>query len=159
MRRGLLAGAIWLATGSGWPAGWDPGLVNERLEVGGDTRTWVLYRPHFLPAPGARLPLVIALHGGGGTGKGMVTFTKEGFNRLADRDGFFVAYPAGKKFFLRKRGWNDGRAAHGASAYEHHVDDGGRAGHRRGWRAHLARWTAVPDREAGGPALPGFLRL
>lgn len=106
-------------------AGWNPGTVTGRLEVAGDTRTWVLYRPHIVPPPGAVLPLVIALHGGGGTGAGMATFTRDGFNRLADRDGFFVVYPDGKKFFLRKRGWNDGRNVDSIPAQQHRVDDVG----------------------------------
>jgi polyhydroxybutyrate depolymerase len=48
------------------------------------------------------LPLLIALHGRLGTGKKMIKQT--GFNRIADREGFIVAYPEGFK-----RGWADGR--------------------------------------------------
>ena len=50
------------------------------------------------------MPLVIALHGGGGTGKRMVSLTQGGLNTLADKEGFIVAYPDG----IKKR-WNDGR--------------------------------------------------
>jgi len=48
------------------------------------------------------LPLLIALHGRLGTGKKMIKQT--GFNGIADREGFIVAYPEGFK-----RGWADGR--------------------------------------------------
>jgi polyhydroxybutyrate depolymerase len=50
------------------------------------------------------MPLVIALHGGGGSAKGMVKLTKGGFNRLADKEGFIVVYPEGTE-----HKWNDGR--------------------------------------------------
>jgi polyhydroxybutyrate depolymerase len=50
------------------------------------------------------MPIVFALHGGGGDAEQMVKLTHGGFNTLADRDGFFVIYPSaldGK--------WNDHR--------------------------------------------------
>jgi polyhydroxybutyrate depolymerase len=50
------------------------------------------------------MPLVFALHGGGGDAEQMMRLTHEGFSTLADREGFFVVYPTaldGK--------WNDGR--------------------------------------------------
>jgi polyhydroxybutyrate depolymerase len=53
---------------------------------------------------GASMPLVFALHGGGGNAEQMMELTHSGFNELADRDGFWVIYPSaldGK--------WNDGR--------------------------------------------------
>lgn len=51
-----------------------------------------------------KAPLVLALHGRGGNGESMVLVTKKGFNKLADRDKFVVAYPDGIEF-----NWNDGR--------------------------------------------------
>ena len=50
------------------------------------------------------MPLVIALHGGGGTAKDMVKLTRGGFNTLADKEGFIVVYPDG----INKH-WNDSR--------------------------------------------------
>jgi polyhydroxybutyrate depolymerase len=47
-------------------------------------------------------PLVIVLHGGGGTGKGMIKLT--GFNSVADNNEFIVCYPDG----IDKH-WGDGR--------------------------------------------------
>jgi polyhydroxybutyrate depolymerase len=56
------------------------------------------------------MPLVIALHGGGGTGKDMVELTLSGFNTLSDKEGFIVVYPVGTIFSgMIKVRWNDGR--------------------------------------------------
>lgn len=66
------------------------------------------------------MPLVIALHGGGGTGKRMEKLTQGGFNRLSDREGFIVVYPDG----LEKH-WNDGRTVKEAGwrAHKENIDD------------------------------------
>lgn len=63
-------------------------------------------------------PLVIVLHGGGGTGEGMVKLT--GFNTIADREGFVVVYPNGID-----RHWNDGRGVEWYRAHTQDVDDVG----------------------------------
>jgi len=56
------------------------------------------------------MALVIALHGGGGTGEGMVKLTLSGFNTLADKEGFIVVYPDGTRHSGRiKTRWNDSR--------------------------------------------------
>ena len=47
-------------------------------------------------------PLVIVLHGGGGTGQGMAKLT--GFNAVADKENFVITYPDGFE-----KHWNDGR--------------------------------------------------
>jgi polyhydroxybutyrate depolymerase len=52
----------------------------------------------------AQTPLVVVLHGRGGNGESMVIITRNGFNKLADRDGFIVVYPDGID-----QSWNDGR--------------------------------------------------
>lgn len=64
------------------------------------------------------LPLVIALHGGRGRGKGMEILT--GFNAVADREGFYVAYPDGVG-----RSWNDGHGLESFPAMKEDVDDVG----------------------------------
>lgn len=46
---------------------------------------------HVPPHAKAGAPLVLALPGAGQTGRDLATYT--GYSRLADRDGFFVAYP------------------------------------------------------------------
>lgn len=77
-------------------------------------RTYLIYIPSSWNKIKS-MPLVIALHGGGGTGKRMVKLTQGGFNTLADKEGFIVVYPDG----IEKH-WNDGRG-----------ED------ETGWRAHI----------------------
>lgn len=60
-------------------------------------------------------PLVIALHGGGATGRNMIELTQGGLNDLADRDNFIVVYPNAVHY-----NWNDGR---NVSVYISHRDD------------------------------------
>ncbi|RLF40695.1 MAG: polyhydroxybutyrate depolymerase [Thermoplasmata archaeon] len=68
------------------------------------------------------VPLVIALHGGGGNAKSMED--KTGFNNLSDEKGFIVAYPEGtgkfKHIFLT---WNAGYCC--GYALENNIDDVG----------------------------------
>ena len=71
------------------------------LTIDGTKRTFHFYSIDKLPANRV-YPLVIMLHGGGGTGAEMIRFTK--FNLLAERDTFLVAYPDGWK-----HQWNDHR--------------------------------------------------
>ncbi|MHC4505948.1 MAG: CE1 family esterase, partial [Planctomycetota bacterium] len=74
-----------------------PSLTHDGLE-----------RKYSLHAPDARAgdeprPLVIALHGGRANGRQMMRLTRRGFNKLAERDGFLVAYPDGHTMH-----WTDG---------------------------------------------------
>jgi polyhydroxybutyrate depolymerase len=88
---GCRAGA---STGSPVPVG----SSSQRLEVGGTTRTYHLYRPAGLPAAA---PLVIFLHGGFGSG---TQAEKEyGWDAQADAGHFLVAYPDGEN-----RAWDTG---------------------------------------------------
>ncbi len=85
-----------------------PGNHNLSLEVDGLNRTFILHVP---PAvrEGQPLPLLIVLHGGGGTGQKMQRFL--GFDSYADERGFYVAYPDSSQP-PGERGtfhWNDGR--------------------------------------------------
>jgi polyhydroxybutyrate depolymerase len=74
-------------------------LTNDGL-----VRTFVLYAPDNLPA--TPCPLVLMLHGGGGSGAGAMTnMTEYRWNQLADSNQFIVAYPDG----VSNR-WNDCRA-------------------------------------------------
>lgn len=73
-----------------------------RLEVNGGTRTYRLYKPKEATKP---LALLLALHGGGGSGSAMEIVTLGQLNRIADKQGVVVVYPDGID-----RGWNDGRA-------------------------------------------------
>lgn len=76
----------------GWTAPWqklkEHSLVHDGLE-----RNYLLYTPQAKGQVTAKRPLVIVLHGGGGTHRGMVRLTKRRFNMLADQAGFYVVYP------------------------------------------------------------------
>jgi polyhydroxybutyrate depolymerase len=71
------------------------------LQTGGVTRRYILYLPSTWHR-GRPAPLVLVFHSGGGRASGIAPHT--GFSRLAEREGFVVAYPQG----LNGR-WNDGR--------------------------------------------------
>ncbi len=63
-------------------------LVHDGLD-----REYLLYTPRLARRlPGDR-PLVLVLHGGGGTHRGTVQNTRRKFHQLADRHGFYVVYP------------------------------------------------------------------
>ena len=64
--------------------------VSPSLISGGLERTYRLHVPEDLTQPA---PLVIVLHGRGGTGRHIEGYT--GFDELADREGFIAAYPDG----------------------------------------------------------------
>ncbi|MGB8707971.1 MAG: PHB depolymerase family esterase [Dehalococcoidia bacterium] len=63
-------------------------------------------------------PLLIILHGGGGTGQGMPKLTN--FDTIADRENFIIVYPDGFE-----KHWNDGRGLSQYSAQTQNVDDVG----------------------------------
>ncbi|MEZ6012483.1 MAG: alpha/beta fold hydrolase [Hyphomonas sp.] len=93
------------------------GLTEGEISSDGTTRTYDIHRPDGLKGPS---PLVIMLHGGGGSGKNGARMS--GFNALADREGFTVVYPdgTGRGPFLT---WNAGHCC--AYAMEQKVDDVG----------------------------------
>src|SRR5690242_12807999 len=76
-------------------------IVDGAITVDGTNRTYHLFIPDHSD-PNKKLPLVIMLHGGGGTGEQMIRFTH--FNDLAEEDTFLVVYPDGLH-----RAWNDHR--------------------------------------------------
>jgi polyhydroxybutyrate depolymerase len=89
----------------------------------GRSRTYRLYVPRSL-ADGAAAPLLVALHGGGGTGEQFQRTA--GFDGLAEANRFLVAYPDGVGTGLgeaRLRTWNAGTCC-GAAAQQK-VDDVG----------------------------------
>jgi polyhydroxybutyrate depolymerase len=85
------------------PAAASPAPAGEprTLQAGGVTRRYFLYLPSTWHR-GRPAPLVLVFHGGGGRASAIAPHT--GFSRLAEREGFVVAYPQG----LNGR-WNDGR--------------------------------------------------
>ena len=116
----VLFAAIFAFSGitSGYASDKNPSasIVAGRLK-----RTYLIHVPaaHDKTRPA---PLVIALHGGGGTGKNMMKLTQNGFDRLSDRDGFVVVYPEGIE-----KNWNDGRSGTETEyrAHKKNIDDVG----------------------------------
>jgi polyhydroxybutyrate depolymerase len=121
-------------------------LETRTLAMGEVTRSYILYLPPGSRAPGG-LPLVVMLHGGGGTAEQMVRFT--GFNGIAARERFAVAYPQGVG-----RRWNDGRVFRGRT--ETGADD---VGFLRALVADIAKRTALDRRRifAAGISNGGFM--
>lgn len=94
---------------------------SDSIIFGGLKRTYLIHVPP-VDDKTKPLPLVIALHGGGGTAKYMVKHTLGGFDKLADKNGFIVVYPDG----IEKH-WNDGRREEetGYRAHKENIDDVG----------------------------------
>ncbi|MCM8830029.1 MAG: alpha/beta hydrolase-fold protein [Candidatus Omnitrophica bacterium] len=93
------------------------GLNKQSLKWDGLERTYLIYKPS-LYNKNKPLPLVILLHGGGGTGTAMLNLTQGGFNKIAEREGFIVVYPDG----IEKQ-WNDGREGMQYRAHKENIDD------------------------------------
>lgn len=90
------------------------GKSTRTITVGGQARTYHLYRPSTLANPA---PLVVMIHGGFGSGE--QAETNYGWDQQADNGHFLVAYPDGLN-----RAWNVGGGCCGKSAREN-VDDVG----------------------------------
>jgi polyhydroxybutyrate depolymerase len=71
---------------------WDVPPVQIETDYVGPPRTYRIYVPQSY-TPDEATPLVVMLHGAGGTGLHMSYMT--GMSRLADENGFVVAYPDG----------------------------------------------------------------
>lgn len=81
-----------------WSGQGQPQLIEVNIE--GTKRRYYLYRPASAKLPA---PLVLAFHGGGGTAEGTDKLSG-GLAKLADQQGFIVAYPD-----AIDKHWNDGR--------------------------------------------------
>lgn len=100
-----------VAIAFGFPLHVDAATDTEgSIVMQGVSRTYTLHVPP-LEAPQTGFPLILAFHGGGGQARSMRRLT--GFDELADKLGFIVAYPNGID-----RHWNDGR-----STIKNPVDD------------------------------------
>jgi len=107
-----------------------PGNHNESLEVGAGVnktaRTFIVHVPPGFDGK-SKLPVVIMLHGAGGSGAGAMAQT--GWAAKADREGFLAVFPDGTpprpelaaRFLTNPRLWNDG-SGRGAIGQER-VDD------------------------------------
>lgn len=98
--------------------------IRDTLHQNGQTRTYRLHVPASLLDSTKVLPLVIALHGGGGSGQQFATQSK--WSEKADREGFMVVYPDGwqNPGVLGLRTWNAGGCC-GQIASVQHTDDVG----------------------------------
>jgi len=93
--------------------------VDESIIVDGIERTYHLYIPSTYNGKKS-VPLLIVLHGGGGTGKDMEEKTTlRGFDKLAEEN-FIVVYPDAVE-----NHWNDGRNDPYAYSQQHNINDAG----------------------------------
>ncbi len=120
-------GLTWGATGAGadgnaWARTQRPARdTRQTLLSGGRTRTYDLHWPNGREHQPS-LPLVVVLHGGGGTAAGARRIS--GMDDAADRKGFVVAYPQGAGWGNLTRGtWNAGGCC--GYAMNRQVDDVG----------------------------------
>ena len=79
-----------------------PGSYNVREDFGTQTREFAIDIPQSYTDDGDPMPLVFVLHGAGGTGNGIRSFS--GFSEIGEEVGFISVYPSGVG-----GGWNDGR--------------------------------------------------
>ncbi len=68
-------------------------LRTRTLVHDGLNREYLLYTPRLARRLPGRRPLVLVLHGGGGTHRGTVRNTRRKFHQLADQHGFYIVYP------------------------------------------------------------------
>jgi polyhydroxybutyrate depolymerase len=104
------------------PGGVAAGETTRTLSFGGRDRSYVEYVPATLDAT-RPLPLVLVFHGGTGNAESAIRTT--GFDAVADRMGFVVAYPNGTGPLPRDTllTWNGGACC--GYAQRHDVDDVG----------------------------------
>jgi polyhydroxybutyrate depolymerase len=113
-----------LASACAPPALRQPVDTPERhvLRHGGRDRSYLLRVPPAVATGGARVPLVLVLHGGGGNRDNAEAMT--GFTAKANANGFIVAYPEGTaRGRLRLLTWNAGHCC--GYAMENGIDDVG----------------------------------
>jgi polyhydroxybutyrate depolymerase len=75
--------------------------ITINLTVDGNARSFIIYLPEGYNRV-EKMPLIFAIHGGGGTPDGMMKIAE--FKTIADQDKLLLVYPSG----IEKH-WNDGR--------------------------------------------------
>lgn len=98
-------------------------LVESVTTADGTDRTYYLYVPSTVGE--APMPLLVALHGGLGSGRQFRE--NSGFDRLAEANGFLVAFPDGTAIVKGRdnRVWNGGGCCGSAAQGRRNVDDVG----------------------------------
>lgn len=95
-----------------------PGSYNVREDFGTQQREFAIDIPQSYSDDGEPMPLIFVLHGAGGSGNGIRSFS--GFSELGEEMGFISVFPSGMG-----GGWNDGRPDPGLAA----IDDIGYFNH------------------------------
>ncbi|UCF31848.1 MAG: dienelactone hydrolase family protein [bacterium] len=113
----VVAILIHFPSGSGVRAAEKGRWIKGSFQHDGRKRTYRLRLPPSF-AGGETIPLVLVLHGGGGTARAMVKLSH--FHKVADREGFMAVFPDGFR-----RHWNDGRIIDDYPAHRQGVDDVG----------------------------------
>jgi polyhydroxybutyrate depolymerase len=90
-------------------------LKSTQLEIDGLARDFMFYIPENIKPDAA---LIFVLHGSGSKGEHMRIGTSYGYETLADREGFIVAYPTGFD-----NHWNDCRGSANYAANTENIDD------------------------------------
>ncbi len=108
MKQTLLVLATWLAFAACKKNNTSTPLADQpseqktvNLTVDGNARSFVVYLPTGYNNAG-KMPMIFAVHGGGGTPEGMLNIAN--FKPMAERDKVVLVYPAGVQ-----NNWNDGR--------------------------------------------------
>ena len=94
------------------------GLQERNFQLDGLDRSYLLYVPQSATNDVGPRPLVLAIHGGGGTARGLPRLTNQRWNRLADEFGFYLVYPNAYERFWD---FGEGRISRRLDA---RVDDG-----------------------------------
>lgn len=100
------------------------GSVAETITLtDGTTRSFHTHRPTSLAGGTTTAPLLVALHGG--LGSGTQFEANSGFDAIADREGFVVVYPDGTDVPVTRNGkvWNGGTCCSVADDRHRGVDD------------------------------------
>ena len=89
------------------------------LEHDGYQRSYVLFVPEDFTHDKS-YPVLLILHGGGGTARGLIRNTRSEFNKLASQNDFIAVYPNGIG-----KSWNDGARDTLAKARKLNINDVG----------------------------------
>lgn len=95
--------------------------AEQSLRHGGRDRSYVVRAPRDVGATGTSLPVVLVLHGGGGSAANAERMT--GFTALVERERILVVYPNGSSRLGPLRTWNAGHCC--AYARDQDIDDVG----------------------------------